>query len=404
MVRFARGESRKTLTVRPIPDLESEGAEKWQIEVLPQHRYIVLGDAVEQTVQDVPNVHLEIDQAYALPSNPARLRIHRDGALSDSLQVDLVWSGTADEGIHVNALPTSFTIPAGEEVGEVVIEAIPGGLSIGAKVAMVQLMSSELIQLGNPHEAIIHLATSADEANRAGFDHWLTESTSFNSLAELQQSAPEALRGHLMAYAMDGKVGPRQVSFRMVEDRPELAVKGVATKADVRWGVEVSEGLKQWSDAGDAFVEVSDGEGLRLIGPSIAPGDISKFYRLNVLLESTSLAGPQLAAVTGASRYGISGNANWYADQGTGDLKTSGSGPGDTSLLIAEVTGPTTLHFEMSISESQEDTFTFYIDGKSITQTLGDSVTVEHEFSDPEPHLLMWEFKRDAGQAVIRKL
>ncbi|MFT5042725.1 MAG: hypothetical protein ACI8TX_003718, partial [Hyphomicrobiaceae bacterium] len=84
VVSFERGETTKTLTFRPIPDLEAEGVETWQLAVLPHYKYSVGGAPVEQTVEDIPNLWLEVVQANAVADSgqPARVRVHRDGDLA----------------------------------------------------------------------------------------------------------------------------------------------------------------------------------------------------------------------------------------------------------------------------------------------------------------------------------
>jgi hypothetical protein len=144
--------------------------------------------------------------------------------------------------------------------------------------------------------------------------------------------------------------------------------------------------MNEWA-ADETFVEVPDATGLKLVGAPVTPG--SKFYRLNLTPSSGQLAGSGIAQITGASRFGISGDADWKTENG--DLvSTAGS-----SRIIAEVSGPTTLNFEM-----QGAGLAFYIDGIKIAESDGDAVRVEHEISDSDTHLLMWE---TSGAGSIRE-
>ncbi|RYD30980.1 MAG: type I secretion C-terminal target domain-containing protein, partial [Verrucomicrobiaceae bacterium] len=84
VVHFARGQTSKTLTVRPLPDLDTTGPMAVAVAVLPQYKYTVGGAAIQRTVSDKPNVWLEVMEANAISgiAQPATLHIHRDGSLS----------------------------------------------------------------------------------------------------------------------------------------------------------------------------------------------------------------------------------------------------------------------------------------------------------------------------------
>src|SRR5882757_9584234 len=73
VVTFARGETTKTITVHPVPDLDTAGVSNLEVAVLPQFKYSVSGNSVAQTISDNPLVWLEITQANAVasPAQPA---------------------------------------------------------------------------------------------------------------------------------------------------------------------------------------------------------------------------------------------------------------------------------------------------------------------------------------------
>jgi hypothetical protein len=416
VVSFARGEIRKTLMVRPLPDLDAEGAEMWQVAVLPSHQYAVTGKAVEQVVQDAPNVWLEVVEGSVVAgtAQPGVLRIHRDGDLTSELVLDLRLGGTAQEGVHIGDVPRSVTIPAGTAGHTVAIHGLPEGLAAGPKMVVLELVAREEYLVGNPYEAVLYAGITPVEASGAGFDRWLAASTGGElvSLADLRALNPDLVQPALEAYAFGTDptvaLGASPLSIRIVDGRPEIIVKGAASPsavADVRWRVETAASLGEWQSPDAPFVEVSDPEGLKLVGPPLTEGERVQFYRLNLRLESGQLAGSTLTALAGTSRFGISGEVRWLTDVATGDL-VSGAGPtGESGRIIAEVDGAATLRFEMDIQAAGPgDLLTFYVDGMRVAQTAGGSQPVVKTLDGNGPHLLVWEFQRGNGQAVIRQL
>jgi len=413
VVRFARGVTSKTLTVRPVPDLDTAGIKTVQVAVLPQFKYTVGGAPVQRTITDRPMVWLEVMQANAVSgiAQPARLLVHRDGDLAQGLGVAIHLGGTAKEGVHIQDVPDSLVIPAGQESGEILITALAGGLVKGPKVVLLKLASSDLYQLGNPNEAVVYAATTAAEANGAGFDRWLQASTNgaMNRLADLSGMSREEMAKYLQAYAFGlGSVSDlpsHHISFRIANGRPEILTHGSLKAADVRWGVEASSSLGQWTDASATFNEATDVTGDKLVGQPLPPEATSRFYRLGMNLDPGQLATSSITALAKSSKFGISGNAAWKPNQATGDLTSSGGNPGGTSRIIAEVTGQVGLDFEMQVAGGGAgDLLAFYIDGVKQSQTSGGTVAIQKQLTGPGSHLLMWEFKRGTGNAVIRNL
>jgi hypothetical protein len=67
-----------------------------------------------------------------------------------------------------------------------------------------------------------------------------------------------------------------------------------------------------------------------------------------------------------------------------------------------QVENPTLLEFEMSVREGDgSDLLSFYIDGRRVAETSGDPVQFRRQIDPDRPVLLMWEFHRTSGQAVI---
>lgn len=413
VVSFPRGVTSKTLTVHSVPDLETNGAATLQLAVLPRYQYSVVGTAVQQAISDNPMVWLEVAQANAVasPPQPARVVLHRDGNLTQSLVVDFQLGGTVVNGVHIQPAPSSATIFAGQSTREISISARAAGLSAGPKVLLLQLASRDRYLIGDPHEALLYVGNTAQEAAGAGFDRWLLASTNgaIPKLDSLMGLAPRKLRDYVLAYGLGlGSVDDlwkKGVVLRMIDGQPELSVPSQLRAADLRWGIQASNDMIQWADAGSTFVQVPDPNGLRFVGPALASADRSKFYRVNMDLDPGPSASSGIATLTGASKYGMGGNGNWTTDLTTGDLVCAGGNTGDTSRIIAKVSGPAAINFEMAIGGGGwDDALVFYIDGVRQSTTTGGSVEVQRAWADASTHLLMWEFTRGSGRAVIRNL
>ena len=413
VVSFARGETTKTVTVHPVPDLETAGLSNVQVAVLPQFKFSVGGAPVNQAIIDNPLVWLEITQPNAVvsPAQPARVVLRRKGSTTQSLLVDFQLGGTAINGTHINQIPNSVTILAGQSSREIQISARAAGLAAGPKVLLLRLASRERYLLGDPHEAVIYAGRTAQETNGAGFDRWLASSTggAITSRAKLEKNAPSRVADYLKAYAFSlGSVNDLQakgVSLRIANGRPELTAPGTFKAADLRWALQGSDGLGSWSDAGASFADASDTTGLKLIGPPLADSGTSRFYRLSMDVDPGQLAGSSIAAATGSTEYGMSGNANWNTDPATGALMSSGANSGETNRVISKVSGSAVIDFEMQVvGGNWDDSLTFFIDGVKQSETFADPVRFRKTLSGTGKHLLMWEFTRGSGKAVIRNL
>ena len=413
VVSFARGETTKTVTVHPVPDLETAGMSNVQVAVLLQFKYSVSGAPVAQTISDNPLVWLEITQpnAVASPAQPARVVIRRNGSTTQSLAVDFQLGGTAVNGVHINTVPSSITILAGQSSREMQISARAAGLAAGPKVLLVRLASRDRYLLGDPHEAVLYVGNTAAETNGAGFDRWLASSTggAIKSRADLEKISRSRVAEYIQAYAFSlGSVddlGKKGVALRIANGRPELTAPGKFKAADLRWALQSSDKLGQWADAGNSFAEAPDPSGLKLIGPPLADSGSSKFYRMSLDVDPGQLASSSIAATTGSKEYGMSGNANWNTDPVTGALMSSGGNSGETNRVISKVDGTAVIDFEMQVvGGNWDDSLSFYIDGVKQSETYGDAVRFRKNLSGTGKHLLMWEFTRGSGKAVIRNL
>ncbi len=355
---------------------------------------------------------LEVTQpnAAATPAQAARVRLYRDGSLSQSLSLNFELGGTAVNGVHIQTVPSSVTIPAGQSYREIQISARAAGLTSGPKVLLLQLASQDRYLLGNPHEALVYVGSTAAESGSAGFDRWITASTggAISGLGDLASTAPDKVGKYLQAYGLGLKSaqepGGRGLELLMVDGHPVLTTPGRLNGADLRWRIESATGLNQWTDAGGTFVQTVEGDGLKFTGPALSAGEPCKYYRVNFALSPGLSAASSLTALTGATRYGMSGNFNWTTG-GSGSLVSNGGAAGETSRIIARTTGAVALDFEMGIPGANwDDALFFYIDGVRQAETYGEAVRVTRTLCGPASHLVMWEFTRGSGQAVIRDL
>jgi hypothetical protein len=410
VVNFGRGETSKLITFRPLPDLETEGPERWETAILPHFRYSVAGGPVARSVSDDPMVHLVVTEPNALTSGqPARVRVIRDGTPAGALTVNLELDGTALEGTHINSVPRTMTIPAGQPAAELAITTVDGWDGAMARMAMLRLLPRDGYLVGHPHEATVYAAKAAPDPETSGFDRWLTAATGgeVSSLLDLLQGdSADRFNSLLRAYAAgqpadDTVVGPG-LSFRLVENRPSISSPLSSSAADLRWEVHDSGNGNEWRDVSASFSQELSGEGLTLLGPPREEGDETNLYRLSFTLEQGSRLAAGIERLASSDRYGMKGASSWRADPATGHLTSTTGAPGTTSRLIVQVENPTLLEFEMSVREGDgSDLLSFYIDGRRVAETSGDPVQFRRQIDPDRPVLLMWEFHRTSGQAVI---
>lgn len=413
VVNFGRGVTSKTLTVHRVPDLETAGATNLEIAVLPRYQYSVGGSSVQQAIADNPMVWLEVTQSNAVvsPAQPARVVVHRDGSLAQSLTVDLQLGGTAVNGVHIQSLPSSVTIPAGQSTSEILVSARATGLTAGPKVLLLQLASRSRYLTGSPHEALVYVANTVQEANSIGFDRWLQTTTggAISKFDNLLGAAPGKLSDYILAYGLGlnsvDDLWKKGIKLQIVDGQPELTIPAQLNAADLRWSIQASNDMKQWAEASSAFTQAPSSSGLRFVGPPLSAAEHNKFYRVNMNVDPGPSASSGITNLTGASKYGMDGNGNWTTDAATGNLVCAGGSIGETSRIIAKVNGPTSINFQMEIAgANSSDALVFYIDGVRYSSTAGSSVTVQRTWTDSGSHLLMWEFTRGSGNAVIKNL
>ena len=408
VVQFARGETSKQITFRPIPDLTSEGLEEWETAILPHFRYSVAGSSVARAVSDDPLVHLVVTEPNALTTGQsARVRVIRGGAPTEALTVNLELDGTALEGTHINSVPRTVTIPAGQAATELAITTVDGWDGAMTRMAMLRVLPTERYLVGSPHEATVYAAHAAPDPETSGFDRWLAAATNgelSGVIALLRSERANQLGTLLQAYAAGrpAESSPTNsgLSFRLVENRPVLNSPLATSAADLRWEVHETGTGDQWRDVSTSFTKEVSSEGLTLIGPPRGGGDQSKLYRLSFSVDRGSQLQQGVQQLTSSERYGLAGSSSWHTDPTTGNLTTTAQGPSRSRLLV-EITEPTLLEFEMSVVGAETPgSLAFYMNGERIADTSGEAVPFRREINPEQPVLLMWEFEGD-GHAVI---
>ncbi|MCH2064883.1 MAG: hypothetical protein MK194_14305, partial [Roseibacillus sp.] len=372
-----------------------------------------LADAVGDGHADVVEehlVHLVVTEPNALTTGQsARVRVIRDGAPTQALTVNLELDGTALEGTHINSIPRTITIPAGQPAAELAITTVDGWDGAMTRMALLRLVPSERYLVGNPHEATIYAAQDTPDPDASGFDRWLTAATGgeISSLLDLLQGdRSDQLSNLLGAYAAgqsaDDTLTAPGLTFRLVENRPVLSTPLSTSAADLRWEVHDADRDNQWRDVSGSFSRELSGDALTLIGPPRGEEDRTRLYRLVFTVDQGSLLDQGIERFTSSGRYGLRGSSTWRTDPATGNLTSTAGTPGSTSRLIVEITEPTLLEFDMSVQEGGEsDSLVFSINGERMAETSGDPVQFRRQVDPDRPMLLMWEFKGHSGRAVI---
>jgi len=413
VVSFGRGETSKLITFRPLPDLQTEGLERWQTAILPHFRYSVSGESVARSVRDDPMVHVVVTEPNALTNGqPGLIRIVRDGTPTEALTVRLELDGTAREGTHINPVPRAITIPAGQVSTEVPIKTLDGWNGTPNRMAMLRLEPGEDYLVGSPHEATVYTAASAPDPQESRFDRWLTAATGgeISSLTSLLQSDRSSQLGSLLqAYAAgrpaDDIHATPGLTFRLVGNRPVLNTPLSSSAADLHWQVEDSDRENGWRNVSDSFARELSDESLTLIGPPRDKEDSARLYRLVFTVTQESRLAKGIEAISSSSRYGLRGSSSWRTDPTSGHLTSESGAPGSASRLIVEIDKPTLLEFEMSLENAgKSDSLTFFINGEQAAQTSGHPTQFRRQINPSQPVFLMWEYRGHAGRAVIGNL
>lgn len=413
VVSFERGETSKLITFRPLPDLQTEGLERWQTAILPHFRYTVSGEPVARSVSDSPMLKLVVTEPNALTNGQRGLvRIVRDGTLAEALTVHLELDGTAREGRHIEPVPRTVTIPAGQDSYEVAVKTLDGWDGVQTRMVMLRLEPAQDYLVGSPHEASIYAAASAPNPQESRFDRWLNAATGgeISTLMELLQSGrPDQLDSLLRAYATGRPADHLQaapgLTFRLMGNRPVLTTPLSTSAADLHWQVQDADRENGWRNVSDSFTRELSNDSLTLLGPPREQGDRSRLYRLVFTVARESQLGRGVEGITSSSRYGLGGNSSWRTDPASGNLTSAANLPGSPSRLLVQIDKPTLLDFEMSLEDNGDsDSLAFFINGQKAAETSGSPTQFRRQIDPAGPVLLMWEYRGRSGKAVISSL
>ena len=413
VVHFASGEPTKTLTFRPVPDLDTQGEKSWELGVLPHFRYAVTGSALRGVIADRPRVWLTVVESNALVTvaQSARVRFHREGDVEASLLIDVELGGTAHEGVHIESVARQVMIPAGADSADLVIRPRASWEAEQARMVHVTMAPSPQYQLGNPHAAVLYAAATAADADAGGFERWLAgvtggDITSYGRLIAVKgaQAADDYVSPYAAGTTPSGGGRLGGLRLRVVGGRPEISVPMELRIADLNWGLRASSNLVTWVDATTAFAAEAGDSELTLRGPPMDGQPASQFYRIDYALDLHPDLGEGVSALTGGNRFGMEGPAPWVVDETTGDLLCGANAAGEVTRLIVEVDGAVP-PFEMLVEGGNgTGTIAFYVDGIRKAATSGPVEYVAPEVAGTQRTLLMWECSHNAGQAVIRQV
>ncbi len=391
VIAFTRGETSRTITVRPIADLQTEGSETWELAVLPQFRYEIAEESpVEQRVHDVPLVSLTTVQPHAVPNmgQEGVVRIQREGDTTNELRLPLTFSGTAEADVHFEPLPDEVTIPRGQQFALIRIRGIAEALTDRPRKILVALDTGEHFLAGTPNQAQVTLANSISEANKYGFNAWLAEASD-GVLRDLTDIPANDLAGYVKRYAN----ARQQLTIHLQDDRPELKLSGT-TPADIQWRVFESANLETWADASTHF---SRPDALTFLGEPVQQAERQRFFRLKPeLIHAVQWADRIGHFVSDVEAIGVTGT--WHSNIASDQIEGRGS-------IIVEVDGITDIAFEMLIPEGAEASrFSFSIDGEVIANVSGENQVQQISRRLEGEHVLQWRSEQASGAAIIRNI
>lgn len=115
-VTLPAGSSSVSVTLTPLTDADAEAGEQVILEIRPDPAYGIFNTgSATVTIKDdeTPLIDLvAIDSAATEGGDTGKFRIIRRGNTSAALTIPLAWSGTAQNGVDVNTLPSSASLAA----------------------------------------------------------------------------------------------------------------------------------------------------------------------------------------------------------------------------------------------------------------------------------------------------
>ncbi|NQX00727.1 autotransporter-associated beta strand repeat-containing protein [bacterium] len=198
-VSFSVGQSQKTLTLTPAASGPVQGDRLVAVALAPQYRQSIDGTKAAVTLADGVSQIVRISAAETTVRKEAGAAIfHLQRTLSGgSLQVPLLWSGTAVAGGHYDPVATAL-FPAGALSVNLEVPLRDDGYLEDDLTLAVAVASSPNYTRGMPSQAVVRLT---DDDRPHGLAAWLTDGLAGNVWQDRSGSG-------LHATTLPGGLGP----------------------------------------------------------------------------------------------------------------------------------------------------------------------------------------------------
>jgi hypothetical protein len=161
------GQASATVTVRPVDDPDSEGAETVDVTVQPDGAYTV-GNPPTATLtiadNDRPVVTIVATDASAAEAGPdtGTFTITRTGPTTAALRVTFTANGTAQSGVDYVALGSQVFIPIGSSTVTLTVTPIADGLTENNEAVNVFLITNSGLTVGTPGSATVIIGANSN--------------------------------------------------------------------------------------------------------------------------------------------------------------------------------------------------------------------------------------------------
>lgn len=199
-VTFAAGEASTNVTITPIDDALSEANETVTVTLDCVAAYsLVAGKSATVTIIDndppLVTISTTVSNMYErLPDDFVRFRVTRGGDIANSsLSVNIIFSGTATEGVdYSGATPTVF-MNAGESFVDVTLNPVDDSDVEGMETVVATMVADPAYVLGTPASATAYLADDdlgpeivlySDDFEADTTANWVIRSGSVNNIVD----------------------------------------------------------------------------------------------------------------------------------------------------------------------------------------------------------------------------
>ncbi|MGJ8639304.1 MAG: Calx-beta domain-containing protein [Opitutaceae bacterium] len=423
---FARDEAETTITITPVPDTFDE-SESIRLSVLPETWLDDSGSGLDLVLQDAEWLIIETIQPYAerVTEAPGVVRVTRSGVTGEAMVVDLMMSGTAENGIDYEYVVPSIIFEADETVKHLELKPILTGNIAGKRtVAQVSLVpDTTRYNLLNPWTGTVNFV-----------DRYQFGVNDFSDWLEVYEVYPDseiimdALLGdddndsilNLVEYGWgtDPTVADDSTDFQLeiynLGGRMEIWAKTDEQPLDLETKLVYSDDLLSYDDASDLFDLVlepqSDGTILRrYVSKFPTSGTDSRFFALTFeWIESIRDSGDFAYSVfdegtlwrfdARGDSFLVSGDAPWVPMVSEEGVSTPAIGHDESAGFVTTIEGPFDLSFEWKVSSEEDfDELMLFVDGSQVTAISGevDWTSVDHSNNDEGVHTIEIRFYKD---------